>query len=264
MASIGTVPRAEEAVIGSAPRTPRPDVVVVGIGGAWLIAILAQVTGNAGALHHHALIEGGPPLWVALVLFVVAWQVMIAAMMVPASLPAIRLFWAAVQTLAQPSVALAAFLGAYAGVWTIFGIGAFMGDVALHRAVDAMPWLGARPWLIEASVLGIAGAYQFAPLKRRTLKACRHFLTVEWVEQGAIRLGVRHGLDCLGSSWALMLLMFAAGFANLWWMAALAIAMAYETMGRRGERVASTVGVLLFGLAVFALSTGSAPAFGAT
>jgi hypothetical protein len=41
------------------------------IAGAWLIAVVAQATGNAALLHHHALIESGPPLWVAVPIFLV-------------------------------------------------------------------------------------------------------------------------------------------------------------------------------------------------
>lgn len=34
-------------------------LVPMAIAGAWLIAVVAQSTGNAALLHHHALIEGG-------------------------------------------------------------------------------------------------------------------------------------------------------------------------------------------------------------
>jgi predicted metal-binding membrane protein len=242
-------------------------IMAAAIGGAWLIAVLAQLTGNAGALHHHALIEGGPPLWVALPLFVVGWQVMIAAMMLPASLPAVRVFARGSAMLRRPGLGLMAFLGAYATVWTAFGFAAYMGDVALHDFVDATPWLESRPWLIQASVLILAGAYQFVPLKRRGLATCRHpagqLADRTGIEPGAARLGFRHALDCVACSWALMLLMFAAGFAILWWMAALAVIMAYETIGRHGQRAASAAGVLLLALAGLVVLTGRVPGFGA-
>ena len=48
--------------------------IPVAIAVAWIVAIVAQATGTARFLHHDALIEGGPPLWVALPIFVVAWQ----------------------------------------------------------------------------------------------------------------------------------------------------------------------------------------------
>lgn len=258
--------RGREAALASAMGAPRVPVVLATIGGAWLVAVLAQLTGNAGALHHHALIEGGSPLWVAVPLFLVAWQVMIGAMMLPASLPTIRAFAAATPARSRPGLALAAFVGVYALVWTLFGLTSFLGDVVLHHLVDATPWLAARPWLIEASVLALAGGYQFVPLKRDALAACRHpngLLTgTATLERGAVRLGSRHALECLASSWALMLVMFAAGFADLWWMVALSAAMAYETMGRHGQRAASAVGLLLLGSAALVVMTGWLLGFG--
>ena len=245
-----------------------PTVVSAAVGGAWLIAVLAQLTGNAWALHHHALIQGGPPLWVALPLFLVAWQVMIAAIMLPASLPAVRVFGRASIRLGRPGLAMVPFLTAYSAVWTVCGLVAFVGDLAIHRVVDATPGLDARPWLIEATVLILAGAYQFAPLKRRGLAAFRHpagqLHGGAGIEPSAAWLGFSHALDCLASSWALMLLMFAAGFANLWWMTALGALMAYETVGRHGQRAAPVVGILLLGLAGLVVLTGWAPGFGAS
>lgn len=236
----------------STAATPvRFPVVPIAIGGAWLIALLAQATGDAHLLHHHALIEGGPPLWMAAPISLMAWQVMIAAMMLPASLPAIRQFGLGAAVAARPNRSLAAFLAPYAGLWTIFGLLAFMGDVVLHHVVDATPWLAAHPWLIEAGVLALAGTYQLTPLKRRNLEACRHPAGVAPAPQGrrgSFELGLDHGLACLGSSGALMLLMFAEGFANLWWMVALTAVMVYEATGRFGQRAAVAVGV---GLLVF-------------
>jgi predicted metal-binding membrane protein len=229
------------------------------IAGAWLIAAGAQATGYAALLHHHALVEDGPPLWVAAALFLLGWQVMIAAMMLPASLPSVGAFNASVARLARRRRALGAFLGAFVILWTIFGLLAFLGDVVLHLAVHEVPWLGARPWLIEGGVMALAGAYQLIPLKRRSLAACRHpasVLPIEPGHSGSFRLGLNHGLACLVSSWALMLLMFAEGFANLWWMAALAAVMVYETTGRHGQRAASAVGLLLLVLALVTFATG--------
>jgi len=248
-------PRIGEPVAAPARRL---SAVSIAVAGAWLISIVALATGNAALLHHHSLIEGGPPLWVGVPLFLLGWQVMVAAMMLPASLPTIYVARSAMRHLPRPGLAQAAFLSAFALVWTIFGLLAFTGDLALHHLVDATPWLAARPWLIEASVLALAGAYQFAPLKRRSLAACRHpeglLPAGSSPEHGWLRPGLDHGLACLGSSWALMLLMFAEGFANLGWMAALTALMVYEATGPRGERAARASGVVLFLAALTVLS----------
>ncbi len=226
--------------------------MAAGIGGAWLVVVGVQLMGQADALHHHTLIEGGIPLWVAAVLFLLGWQVMVAAMMLPASMPAIEAFTAGWSSLARPGRALAAFLASYAVAWTVFGLLAFLGDVGLHHLVDTWPWLEARPWLIEAGVIGLAGAYQFSLRKRRSLAACRHpsvpILSAARPARGAYRLGLDHGLACLGSSWALMLLMFAEGFASLGWMAALTAVMVYEATGRHGQGAAAAVGAVLLGI----------------
>jgi predicted metal-binding membrane protein len=39
---------------------------------------------------------------------------------------------------------------------------------------DAVGWLAARPWLVGAAGLGLAGAFQFSSLKDRCLTECRH------------------------------------------------------------------------------------------
>jgi len=237
----------------------RVPLVSAAIAAAWLLAAGAQLTGEAVLLHHHTLIEGGASLWIAVALLLLGWQVMIAAMMLPASLPSIGAFSAAAHS-ARRRHAVAEFLGAYALAWSIFGLLAFMGDDILHHIVDATPWLADRPWLIEASILALAGAYQFSPLKRRGLAASRHPAALarsnEVVRRGSFRLGLDHGLACLGSSSALMLLMFAEGFANLAWMAALAAVMIYEATGRHGLRAVQAIGVGLVFVALAAVSRG--------
>ena len=262
MAALQTTPGLRSiggvAVAAEPSRAWRFPVLPATIAAAWLVVIAAQATGNAAALHHDALIEGGPPLWVALPTFLVAWQVMVAAMMLPASLSTVHSFQGESQALNRPRLAVAAFLGAYAIVWAGFGLLAFSSDVVLHYLVDMTPWLGARPWLIEAGVLAVAAGYQFAPLKRRSLAACRHAAdpatTAPQPGRGATWLGLRHGLACLGSSWALMLVMFAAGFASLFSMVALTGLMVYEATGRHGHRAATGAGVVLLLAALTALS----------
>jgi predicted metal-binding membrane protein len=254
------VARARSASRGS-------PAVLAAIAVAWVLAIAAQASGSAKLLHHHALIEGSLPLWTAVLLFVLSWQVMIAAMMLPSSLPLIRLFGAAAANQPQPARSLAAFLGGYASVWTIFGLVAFLSDVALHALVDRLPWLAARQWFIGGGVLILAGAFQFSPLKDACLNKCRLPATflLRRYRRGvgaAFALGRDHGLFCVGCCWALMLVCFAAGFASLWWMAAMTAVMVYEKTGARGRAVVPLVGgvLLLWGATVIA-HPGWLPAF---
>jgi predicted metal-binding membrane protein len=238
-------------------RRGAPGPVLVAIAAGWALAIVAEVSGKAHALHHDSLIEHGPPLWIALLLFLVAWQAMIAAMMLPSSLPLIRLFEAASRNQEHVGRVRGAFLGGYATVWTGFGAVAFLGDVGIHHTVDSVAWLAAHEWIIGGTTLAFAGAFQFSDLKDRCLSKCRHpapYLLGHYRrgEGGAFRLGFGHGVFCLGCCWALMLVMFAAGVAMLWWMAALTVVMVYEKTGRYGRQVTPLVGVALLALAAVA------------
>jgi len=180
-----------------------PSPVIVGIAFAWAVALAAQAVGAATLLHHDVLIEDGPGPVASLALFVLAWQVMIAAMMLPSSLPLVRLFSRASAGQPRPGAAMAGFLGGYALVWSGFGALAFAVDLAVHAAVDANAGLHSHEWLIGGSVLAMAGAFQFTSLKDACLDRCRHpaqFL-LRFYERGAaggFRLGARHG----ASAWA--------------------------------------------------------------
>lgn len=207
---------------------------------AWVILAFADVTGLASLLHHHALISaGGPPLWLGAIAFLGGWLVMVAGMMLPASTPAIML--AGTQRLAW-------FLLAYAAIWLAFGLAAFIGDVGVHTFVHATPALLTNPWLIGAVTLTIAGLYQLTPTKHRALDTCRHPLGAIHMDDG-LRAGRQHALDCVQSSWALMLVMFGAGFAGIGWMLLLTAVMTYEAIGRHGHRLASAFGIVLLVLA---------------
>ncbi len=231
------------------------------VAGAWAAIVLAQLFGVAPLMHHHALIEDGPPLLIATGLFTISWLVMVAAMMLPSSVPAIATFGAERGGAFGQRRALGGFVGAYLLVWTAFGLACFCGDFALHKIVDATPWLADRPWLVEAAVVAMAGAYQFTPMKRRALDACRHPAETAHTHLGGVENGLRHAADCLGASGALMLLMFAAGFANIWWMLILTGLMVYEALGRHGHRLAFGAGLALLYLAVFALTNQGLPAW---
>jgi predicted metal-binding membrane protein len=227
-----------------------PSPVLIGIGAAWVAAIAAEATGSAAGLHHDSLLVGGPGFGPALLLFLLAWQVMIAAMMLPSSLPLVRMYAAATVGTPDRSRSMAAFVGGYALVWSAFGALAFVFDAGIHATVNASPWVEEHDWAIGPSVLLLAGAFQFSSLKDACLKACRHpasFLRRHYRRgpAGGLMLGARHGVFCVGCCWALMLVMFAAGAANLIWMAALTGLMVHEKTRPSGARTVPLTGVVL-------------------
>jgi predicted metal-binding membrane protein len=235
-----------------------PPAVLAAIALAWALVIAAQASGDAATLHHDALIHSSLPHVISLGLFLVAWQAMIAAMMLPSSLPLVRLFARASAGQPRPARAMAAFLGGYAAVWTAFGALAFSADLGVHAAVDHWSWLSRHDDLIAAAALGLAGAFQFSSLKDACLRQCRHpasylLSNYERGVRGGFRLGRGHGVYCLGCCWALMLVMFAAGVASLWWMAALTALMVYEKTAPGGRRIVPVAGVALLSLALVTL-----------
>jgi predicted metal-binding membrane protein len=224
--------------------------VLIGIAAAWTAAVAAEWSGAAGSVHHDSLLEGGPGFGPALLLFLIAWQVMVAAMMIPSSLPLVRMYSAASAGAPDRGRSLAAFLGGYAAAWSGFGALAFAGDAAIHASVHASPWVEDHQWVIAPSVLILAGAFQFSSLKDACLRACRHpasFLQRHYRRGpgGGFNLGLRHGAFCVGCCWALMLVMFAAGAASLIWMAALTALMVHEKTRPSGATTVPLTGVAL-------------------
>jgi predicted metal-binding membrane protein len=112
--------------------------------------------------------------------------------------------------------------------------------------------------MIGGITLTLAGLFQFSGLKDRCLRECRNpaaFLLKHY-RRGtgpAFDLGLRHGVFCLGCCWALMLVAFAAGVANLWWMAAFTAIMVFEKTGRGGDRGAVPIGVALMALGMLVI-----------
>jgi predicted metal-binding membrane protein len=242
----------------SAP--PRLPIAILGaVAAGWVFIAVAEVTGVGKFAHHDALIEGDVSPWVGVPLFLIAWQMMLAAMMVPTTFPMVRHYAGVVSRVGAPRTALAQFVGAYALVWGAFGAVAFAGDVGVHALVDASPWLSAHTEVVAAAVLMLVGVVQFLPLTDRCLSQCRQPYSYLMQQRmrgitGPFRLGVGHALFCLGCCWALMLLAFAAGVASLAWMAVLGGIMLYEKIGARGHTLRVAVGAALIVWAIIVVA----------
>jgi predicted metal-binding membrane protein len=187
------------------------------------------------------------------------WSVMMVAMMLPSALPMILTFAQVAQRNGERARSHA-FVSAYVLVWLAFGIAATVAQWALQRwgALDAMALSASA--LPTAVLLVVAGLYQFSPLKRVCLASCRTpfgFLLGEWRAGvlGAFRMGLRHGLLCLGCCWALMALLFVGGAMNLAWVAALAVAVAVEKVAPAGERIGIAMGCGLIAVGAVKLAS---------
>lgn len=229
---------------------------------AWGVLLTGYALGREGLISHDVVLESGEvSLPLAVGLFVAAWQVMIAAMMLPTTVPAVHTFArrAGVNG-GGPWVHVAVFLAAYFVIWTAFGVIALTGDAAVHTLAHSWEWLDRRPALVTAAVLGAAGIYQFLPVKARCLARCRNpddFLGGDGGRTGAWSIGIHHGIACLGSSWALMLVMFGVGVHALWVILVLTIVLVAEKTTSVGARAVPVVGAALIAAAV-AISLGVA------
>lgn len=223
------------------PRDAAP--VVVASAAAWLLLISAALSGTGALIRHDRLLEGGPPLWLATMAFVAGWQVMVIAMMVPASVPAFRRFAAGRR--------LPGFAAAYLAVWTGFGLGIFLFDAGVHLTVNHWVWLAEHPWLIAGTTLVVCGTYQLSDLKSRALATCRE-LTHLRPRESSCYAGAIHALHCLGASGGLMLLAFALVASNLAAMAALTVAMVFEVTPF-GRVIVKPLGYALIALGVLVL-----------
>ncbi|CAN5802498.1 MAG: DUF2182 domain-containing protein [Chloroflexota bacterium] len=232
----------------------RPDLVLIwgAVVAAWTVTLLLVATGGSDYIvDHDAVLESPRFAWpLTILLFIATWQLMTAAMMLPSSLPMMNIFLRVSQQQERSRFVFGVFMLGYFAVWTGFAVAALVNDAGVHWLVDTFPALGNRPWMISGSVLVLAGVFQFTPLKERCLDECRDPLSFIWRfyargPMAAWKLGLRHGLFCLGCCWALMLTMFAVGMGSLVWMTTLAGIMVIEKVTRYGNRLATPIGVIL-------------------
>jgi predicted metal-binding membrane protein len=242
------------------------SVFVALVAGAWLSLAAWGASPAAYLLHHEAIghvqLKPGGQYLVVLVAFLAGWVLMTVAMMLPTVLPLLTILRGAAGANHRGIATLAAAAG-YLLAWSIFGAAAHALDLLIHSGVEAHAWLHANAWFLGAAPLLLAGVYQFTPLKHLCLDRCRSpfsFVAQRWHGSrpglNALRVGVEHGVFCIGCCWALMLLMFALSIGNLAWMLGLAAVMGIEKNASWGHRLTEPLGVVMLsaGLTVVALN----------
>jgi predicted metal-binding membrane protein len=210
------------AVGTSRPRLPAPAAALFVVFGAvvvvaWAVTILSSsnfMTLLGGEL------SGATP--VNSLTFVALAAVMMAAMMLPSSVPMLATYRGLASLDAGPTEGAlrASVLGAaYVLVWGVFAAGALV----IAMALGLMGSLSGPLIVIPGAILVAAGFYQFSSLKRTCLEGCQTpggFLLARWRggRRGAARLGLTYAAYCLGCCWLLMLVVFVTGAMGLLWM----------------------------------------------
>jgi predicted metal-binding membrane protein len=188
------------------------------------------------------------------------WAIMMLAMMLPSAVPMILTFVALDGTRREPRPRsrVLAFVAGYIAVWSAFSLAVTVLQWGLLEARLISPMMRASsPWL-GGGLLVTAGLYQLTPAKSACLARCRsplEFLTAQWRDArfGALLMGLRHGVFCLGCCAPAMLLLFVLGVMNVLWIAALAAFILAEKLWSGSDRLRIAAGVILVGWGALAL-----------
>jgi predicted metal-binding membrane protein len=197
------------------------------------------------------------------VLAALMWWVMMIGMMLPSAAPMVLLFGNVQRrqlAAEHPRLRVALFTLGYLLTWGVFSLIAVGVQRVLAQAgLLAVMELKVTTW-VAAALVALAGVYELTPLKNVCLRSCRspaEFLSSHWRRgsAGALRMGVEHGVYCVGCCWLLMGLLFVVGVMNLAWVAAIAVLVLLEKLLPHGETVAKVSGIaLLLAAAYLALN----------
>lgn len=229
-------------------------------------AFIAAVCAPSAAIGHFGMPSLGAWGFEDLMIVFAMWVMMAIAMMLPTAAPILKSY-ASVQEAngkkAGPLSVLLLALG-YITIWVLFGAGATLLQWGLTEIQTMSPVMAPASMVFSASVLFLAGIYQFTPAKQACLLRCQlpfPYFTRR-TEDGFFRsftgsyvMGLEQGFFCLGCTWALMAVMFAVGVMNVIWMAILGFLMGLEK-AIPNPYVTWGIGVflILWSILVFAVS----------
>ncbi len=202
-------------------------VLVTAIG--WLYMFyMAWVMNNMHLIDMWMPPQSGTRVWTTWDLFMLffMWLTMMLAMMTPTATPMVMMF-ATVnrqkKLKRQPYTSTFIFLAGYLVAWALFSMLASAIQWPLHERGLLNPMMNSNSYLLSGTILILAGIYQWTPMKDACLYQCRTplgFLMAAWKDGrfGAFRMGLHHGLFCVGCCWALMAVLFAVGVMNMLWV----------------------------------------------
>jgi predicted metal-binding membrane protein len=196
------------------------------------------------------------------VLMFIMWSVMMFAMMTPSAAPMVLTYTKisrGQQAALKPVWGTAVFFFGYLLIWTAFSAVATLAQGVLHAATLLSPMMETTSPVLGGIILIAAGVFQFTPFKYACLSHCRtplgYFMT-EWREGkwGALIMGIRHGIFCVGCCWLIMALMFVAGVMNLFWIAVISAYVLAEKALPGGHKVSWGIGALMLGWGVWMIA----------
>jgi predicted metal-binding membrane protein len=186
------------------------------------------------------------------------WVTMIVAMMLPSAAPTALLV--ARVSRGAPTVL---FTAGYLGVWTAYGLAAYgLFRLVTSLGIDWLAWDRSGPYVVGVAIVA-AGIYELTPMKEGCLRRCRSPLAYVGGNEGqfgALRIGLAHGLDCLGCCFGLMAVLFALGVMSVVWTAVVAGVIFAEKVLPHGLQLSRLVAPALVVLGIWvAMSPSSVP-----
>lgn len=152
--------------------------------------------------------------------------------------------------------ATTAFVSGYLLLWGVFSLVAAVGQWALERGELLSAMMMPTNKFLGSGLLLAAGLWQLTPLKSVCLRHCRSpigFVSTHWRPgvRGAFRMGIEHGVFCLGCCWFLMALLFFGGVMNLIWIIGLAMFVLVEKLMPVGVVFGRVTGLALIAWGVW-------------
>lgn len=215
----------------------RGALIAAGLGTAtvfaWWALYRQQVEMNALPMERMWMPPTGTWRW-ALTDFCLTWSmwlIMMLAMMLPVVTPMVVLIHRIGRGgQKEARISLPAFLAGYLLLWVGYSLFMTLLQWQFHGLSWLTPMMDTRSTAVSGAILMLSGAYQFTSWKTACLSHCRTplgFLLTQRRRCGW-RLGLHHGVYCVGCCWAEMLVMFAVGVMNLLWMGLITLAIVAE------------------------------------
>ena len=218
----------------------------------WIWLCLIAALGWAATIAWARTMGVGPgTMGMSLAAFLFLWVVMMAAMMFPSVAP-MALVWirsVAARPRTQDRVTgITSFLAGYLCAWAAFGAVVYLVLLGAGRLADDAP--AAARW-VGSAIFAVAAVYQLSPLKGACLRHCRtpvgslfHYASYRGPARD-LRVGMHHGLYCVGCCWGLMIVLVAVGAMNVLAMIALAGVILIEKVWRHGQAFSRAIGISL-------------------
>lgn len=161
--------------------------------------------------------------------------------------------------LSKRAIKTSGFIGTYLLVWALTGVmllvfwSIMMNNLLIGYSIQDFA-------IVSGILLIVSGVYQFSSLKKRCLGYCESplsFFMKRWKGnqlKDGLKMGLYHGMYCLGCCWPYFLLMIALGWMNILWMGIFAAIIFAEKVWSKGIWIARVAGIAFILLGLFSIT----------